>query len=146
MHGIYRTPAHPGGLPGIALPEHPTEARSACPGLDDQILHAKYKIPAHCFAYVGDPTNPASWKLPYRLADGSHDVKRLPKAIQAILSNYRGARVSSVPEPDIPDVLVRLARAAVELGRMPHQCGDPAPVYVQLNLALVQLDRLDEIQ
>ena len=39
-------------------------------------------------------------------------MKRLPKAIEAILSNYRGARVSSVLEKAIPDVLRRLAEAA----------------------------------
>jgi hypothetical protein len=75
-------------------------------------------------------------------------VKRLPKAIQAILSNYRGGQVSksSVPEPAIPDVLVRLAVAAVELGRMPDQCGNPAQVYLQLRDALVQFGRLDEVR
>ena len=71
--------------------------------------------------------------------------KRLPKAIQAILSNYRGTKVSSVPERDIPDVLVRLARAAMSLGRMPYQSGNTAAVYVQLEAVLRQLGRLDEV-
>ncbi len=55
---------------------------------------ASYQLPASCFAYVGDPAHPGTWKLPYRLIDGSIDERRLPKAIQAILSNYRGVKVS----------------------------------------------------
>jgi hypothetical protein len=112
---------------------------------EEQLLHPKYKVPARCFAYVGDPNNTATWKLPYRLADGSPDTKRLPKAIQAILSNYRGVKVSSVPEKDIPDVLVRLAHAAASQGRMPQQSGDTAPVYIQLAEVLEQLGRLGEV-
>ena len=54
-------------------------------------------------------------------ADGDVDVNRLPKAIQAILSNYRGARVSLVPEKHIPDVLIRLEEAAERIGKMPHK-------------------------
>ncbi len=38
-------------------------------------------------------------------------LRRLPKAIQAILSNYRGAHVTSIPENAIPDVLHRLPQA-----------------------------------
>ena len=72
--------------------------------------------------------------------DGSIDVKRLPKAIQAILSNYRGASVSSVPEKAIPDVLQRLAEAAEQLGKMPHQ-GETADVYEKLAQVLEQLER-----
>ena len=33
------------------------------------------------FAYVGNPAQPSTWKLPYRLSDGKIDVKRLPPAI-----------------------------------------------------------------
>jgi len=69
----------------------------------------------------------------------------LPKAIQSILSNYRGVKVSGIPEQDIPDVLVRLARAAVSLGKMPHQSGETAPVYKQYAEVLEQLGRLNEI-
>ena len=62
-----------------------------------------------------------------------------------ILSNYLGVRVSGIPEPAIPDVLLRLARASVRGGKMPHQSGDPAPAYQQLAEALEQLGRMDEI-
>ena len=53
---------------------------------------ASYQLPASCFAYIGDPAHPGTWKLPYRLINGSIDERRLPKAIQAILSNYRGVK------------------------------------------------------
>ena len=102
------------------------------------LLHPKYKLPAQCFAYVGDANRPTTWKLPYMLENGNIDVRRLPKAIQAILSNYRGARVSSVPEKAIPDVLRRLAEAAEQLGRMPYQ-GETAEVYEMLAQALKQV-------
>jgi len=143
VHGIYRECEVED--PIWQLPDQgPVES-----GIDQetqaQLLHHKYKIPACCFAYVGDPNDPATWKLPYRLADNSLDVQRLPKAIQAILSNYRGAKVSSVPERDIPDVLVRLAHAAASLGRMPHQSPSTAEIYVQLASVLEQLGRLEEV-
>jgi hypothetical protein len=109
------------------------------------LLHPKYKIPAMCFAYVGDASKPHTWKLPYLLADGTPDIKRLPKAIQSILSNYRGATVSGIAEQAIPDVLLRLARAAAKLRRLPHQCGETAPIYVQLTEALEQSGHLDEV-
>ncbi len=145
VHGIYRPREETEGAVLRLLPEDaPAEPASAqlAPGL---LVHPKYRLPAPCFAFVGDPDAMETWKLPYRLADGSPDVKRLPKAIQAILSNYRGTKVSGIPEKDIPDVLVRLAQEAVRLGRMPRQGGESAPVYEQLAEALEQLGRLGEI-
>jgi hypothetical protein len=142
VHGIYR------------LPETPPEAfaplsRQASPShgpvmtAGDALLHHRYRLPARCFAYVADPTRPLTWHLPYRLADGSVDHARLPKAIQAILSNYRGAQVGVVPEAAIPDVLDRLQAAARELGKMPDQAGPlAAPVYRELAKALEQFGRL----
>lgn len=58
-------------------------------GPSGELLHHKYLLPASCFAYIGTANLPATWKLPYLQADGTPDLKRLPKAIQAILSNYR---------------------------------------------------------
>ena len=78
------------------------------------------------------------------MVDGSIDGRRLPKAIEAILSNYRGAHVTSVPATAIPDVLVCLGRAAHAMGRMPSQMAEPAPAYVALAHALDQLGRLTE--
>jgi hypothetical protein len=72
----------------------------------------------------------------FRLTDS------VPKAIQAILSNYRGAHVGSVPEAAIPEVLVTLARTAHHLGKLPANGPGTARAYVQLQEALEQLDRL----
>lgn len=146
LHGIYRFREDDDGAAVDLLPRPEVQGESSAVPSNDTLLHPKYKVPARCFAYVGDATKTSTWKLPYFLADGSLDVKRLPKAIQSILSNYRGARVSSVPESAIPDVLVRLARAAASIGRMPNQSGKTAQVYVQLEDALRQLGRLDEVR
>jgi hypothetical protein len=98
---------------------------------------------AQCFACVGDYSKPHSWKLPYLLAGVAVDAKRLPKAVQAILSNYRGAKVSGIPEVAIPAVLARLARAAPWAGQMPPKACNPAPIYRQLAEALEQLGVAD---
>lgn len=139
-HGIYRPRTAPDGKP-LALLKPTPLAGSGGTSEDTphSLLHPKYDLPSQCFAYVGDANRPATWKLPYMREDGSIDVKRLPKAIQAILSNYRGARISSVPENAIPDVLRRLAAAAEQLGKMPHQ-GETAEVYEILAQALKQVE------
>ncbi|HET9099481.1 MAG TPA: hypothetical protein VFN62_03745, partial [Acidobacteriaceae bacterium] len=123
------------------LPEESIQPQSSAevPGDSQVLLHPKYRLPAPCFAYVGDYAKPCTWKLPYLLADGTVDAKRLPKAVQCILSNYRGAKVSGIPEPSIPAVLDRLARAARHAGHMPPQACNPAPIYRQLSEALEQL-------
>lgn len=145
VHGIYRPRKDPQDAALRLLPEIAKEEVSDAELLTDTLLHPKYKIPARCFAYVGHASDPNTWKLPYRLTDGSIDVKRLPKAIQSILSNYRGTKVSGIPEHDIPNILVRLARAAVSLGKMPHQSGRTARTYQQLAEVLEQLGRLEEV-
>ena len=139
-HGVYRPRTGSQGEP-LTLLKSASVTRAAITGEDSnaQLLHPKYCLPAQCFAYVGDANRPASWKLPFMLEDGSIDARRLPKAIQAILSNYRGAKVRSVPEKAIPDVLRRLASAAEQLGRMPHQ-GETAEVYEMLAQALWQVE------
>ena len=139
VHGIYR-PVDPPAAAGALLPRG--AVRAGAPGLaSETLLHHKYGIPARCFAYVGDPSRPTTWHLPYRVMDGSVDSQRLPKAIQAILTDYRGATVGSVPEPAIPAVLERLAGAARELGRMPDQRPDTAEAYQLLHDALVQIEK-----
>jgi hypothetical protein len=142
--GIYR--ARPGAegaqlrlLPVIASGE------SVLDDTDGAILHPKYHLPATCFAYVGSAADPKTWHLPYLLADGTPDQARLPKAIQCILSNYRGARVSSVPEAAIPEVLVTLGRAAHLTGRFPAGGSGSAQTYIQLQDALDQLGRLMDV-
>lgn len=142
VHGIYRECP----VPGAALPD---AARGPEPDgrhqpHDGELLHAKYRIPARCFAYVGAADRPATWKLPYLLGTGQPDCKRLPKAIQSILSNYRGTKVG-IPREAVPDVLVRLGRCAAGLGRMPCQGRPTADAYTGAHDALDQLDRLGEV-
>lgn len=144
VDGIYRSRDDVFGGPGL-LPTQATTSAVVVGSVEGELTDSKYRLPARCFAYVGDAAHPSSWHLPYRLADGSVDAKRLPKAIEAILSNYRGGHVTSIPERAIPDVLVCLARAAHEIRRMPGQAQEPAPAYVALAHALDQLGRLGEV-
>src|SRR5262249_60737549 len=118
--GIHRTPPPQGrtiGNPDLA---------------DDSVLHPRYRLPARCFGYVGDPVRPATWKLPYLLADGTVDARRLPKAIGAVIRDYRSQQVKGLSEEHTGQVLVTLAGAAVRTGRMPHQDPTPAEIYVAL--------------
>jgi hypothetical protein len=135
-NGVYRDPVplpHPAAW--IPNPTHEPAEPEGPPGL----LHPKYKLPVTCFAYVGSVTHTSTWHLPYLNAHGEIDHSRLPKAIQAVLTNYRGAHVSSVPEEAVPLVLRRLAEAARRAGKMPPECLEPAAVYVQLAQVLLQL-------
>lgn len=146
VHGIYRPPEEVGGVVPSCLPDATkTQPPAALAGPDD-LLHPKYHVPARCFAYVGDARDPGTWKLPYRKASGKTDTRRLPKAIQAVISNYRGEKVSGIPEPAVPGVLVRLARAAREEGKMPDQGGSTAATYEQLHEVLDQLGKLGEVE
>jgi hypothetical protein len=133
--GVYRDPVplpHP--VAWRPMPAQEPPGPDEAPGL----LHPKYQLPVTCFAYVGSVTHPSTWHLPYLDAEGEIDHSRLPKAIQAVLTNYRGAHVSSIPEEAVPLVLQRLAVAARRAGRMPPECLEPAAVYVQLAQALLQ--------
>jgi hypothetical protein len=141
VHGIYR--AREGIEDCTLIEESPTVAAVAQPPDGPaELLHPKYKLPARCFAYVGNAADPHTWKLPHLDASGTVDERRLPKAIQAVLTNYRGVKVGGIPEPAIPDVLSKLAQAAERLGRLPGQGGvAAAPVYEQLAETLSQLRR-----
>lgn len=142
VHGIYRTPARLGSADApVALVVSSTSATPAAPLL----LHPKYHLPCSCFAFVGDASNARTWKLPYLLADGTVDIRRLPKAVQAVLTNYRGAQVLTIPESAIPDVLVRLGRAALVSHRLAVQAGPTTAIYGELETALEQLDRLADL-
>lgn len=141
VQGIYRPRGSAEEAALRLLPDEPLVGASE-PGaaqVEPVILHPKYKLPAYCFAYVSNPSNPRTWKLPYLCLDGTVDVKRLPKAIQCILTNYRGTRVRGLPEAAIPAILERLARAAFQAGHLPPAIANPAPVYLQLAEALKQL-------
>ena len=141
VHGIYR-PCPPTAshlvwpAPGAAA-EFP-----AVP--DGGLVDHRYHLPSRCFAYVGAADNPNTWKLPYLLETGEPDTKRLPKAIQAILSNYRGTRVG-MPREAVADVLVRLAVTAATLRKLPCQCADASPAYAEAHHALDQLGRLADV-
>ena len=145
-HGIYR-PARERAQ-NAALPAEWENAfgTAGVLAVSEELLHPKYRLPARCFAYVGEDEDPKSWHLPFLHADGSVDGRRLPKAVQAILTNYRGATLTSVPEAEIPDVLVLLACAATTAGKMPSQCESAAAAYVQLAEALEQLGRVGEVR
>ena len=142
VHGIYRPCPEPSTPLPSAAPERPVEGVGA--DVAGELLHAKYHLPARCFAYVGRADAPSTWKLPYRTADDAPDLKRLPKAIQAILSNYRGAKVS-IPREAVPDVLVRLCQTAASLGKLPCQDAATAPAYTEAHQALDQLGRLASV-
>jgi hypothetical protein len=141
MHGIYRPcPPVTGDLAWPAV--HAAAGVPAPPanGLRDP----RYRLPSRCFAYVGAADKASTWKLPYLLETGAPDTRRLPKAIGSILSNYRGAKVS-IPREAVADVLVRLATAAATLRKLPCQCTDAAPAYVDAHHALEQLGRLGDV-
>ena len=144
VHGIYRLrPDLPTGL-GM-LSDHNGDVGSGVDLGAAGELHPKYKVAMQCFAYVGAANDTRTWKLPYLLADGiTPDAKRLPKAIQCILSNYRGA-VVDIPETDVGDVLVRLGTAAAVLRKMPCQKPSTAPAYCEAHQFLEQLNRLADV-
>ena len=144
VDGIYREPSPLESSPHLAAPAPDADGVPAPIVPDDVLLHQKYKIPARCFAYVGDASKPATWKLPCRLADGSVDEGRLSGAIRALISNFRGAHVT-IPESAVGDVAVRLGKAAAEVGKMPGQIGAPAQTYRDLYDTLHQLDRLRDV-
>jgi hypothetical protein len=142
VHGIYRPcPTVTSDLAwptaDAAVPAHPADV--------EELRDHKYHLPSRCFGYVGDPGDVETWKLPYLLDTGCPDTKRLPKAIQALYSNYRGAQVKTIPREAVPDVLVRLAGAAATLRKLPCQCTAPSPAYVQAHQALEQFGRLAEV-
>jgi hypothetical protein len=109
--GIYRQRIGPDGQPHTLSKPAPV-IQAVSTQEDSLLLHQKYCLLPQYFSYVRDANRPTTWKLPYLLKDGGIDTRRLPKAMQAILISYRGARVSSVPEKAIPDVLRLLAEAA----------------------------------
>lgn len=123
---------------GIYRPVDCEEEKSIQFLLSNDKLHPKYKLPASCFAYVKNPNDPKTWSLPYLLADGSVDIKRLPKAISAVISNYRGTKVKKIPDTATPLVLRTLEAAARRIRKMPDQLPQTADIYKHLAETLVQ--------
>jgi hypothetical protein len=142
--GIYRPRENPTGARLRLLAPAPDVIPGRRIAQQADLVHPKYHLPAWCFAYVGNAAQPKTLHLPYLLADGTPDLARLPKAIQSILSNYRGAHLSSIPEAAVPEVLVTLARTAHQLGKLPANGPSTARAYVQLQEALEQIGRLND--
>jgi len=130
-------------LPGLILIIGAVLLSASDAAAQELLLHPKYHLPARCFAYVGDEARPSTWKLPYRLADGQVDRHRLPIAIQAVLSTYRG-RKARIPEAALPEVLTTLGRAAAEIGKLPPRAAHARPIYHELADALAQRGLLDK--
>lgn len=135
--GIYRPCEVAPDLSSLTSPRIGSEETTSSAG--ESLLHPKYGIPARCFAYVGNPGRTSTWKLPYLLEDGTADLKRLPKAAQALASNFRGVKVGGIPDEAIPDVFRRLGKAAEIAGKMPAPGVAVAPIYQQLAEILDQL-------
>jgi hypothetical protein len=127
VHGIYRPCSTDLSSHSRLLPQEQTAETALC-----EVGEALLRL---CW----QSGTTGNLEAPLRLAGGNIDEKRLPKAIQAILSNYRGAKISSIPEQDIPAVLMRLAEGVESIGKMPHQKADTADVYRQLAEVLEQL-------
>lgn len=114
--------------------------------LADELLHPKHRLPARCFAYVPSLENPETWSLPYRRTDGSVDTRRLPGAVNAVVRRYRGTELTKVPEADVASVLVRLGKAALEIGKltaeMPCTSSNASDHF---GAALHQVGKFDEV-
>jgi hypothetical protein len=62
-HGIYRPRTDLKCEPLNLLQSQTKEdLQAVCSDTDSQLLHPKYKLPSHCFAYVGDANKPRTWK------------------------------------------------------------------------------------
>src|SRR5512142_2849865 len=111
-----------------------------------ELLDAKYRLPARCFASVGDVADPKTWKLPYRLENGRVDLKRLPAAVAAVTTGYRGKKVSGIADDRLPGVLTALGHAAAEAGKMPFQDPSAPATYRRLQSILEELGRMNRIK
>ena len=145
VHGVYRPRDEPRPAESLFADEsYPITVQNQLDQGLGILLHRTYRLPAWCFAWVGDANKPSTWKLPYLKGNGDIDEKRLPKAIQSLLTNYRGAKVI-IPESGVGDVMLRLAQAAKRANLLPPESVHPAPVYQQLMLWLEQNGRSSEI-
>lgn len=98
-------------------------------------LHPRLQLPAACFAFVGDPMRPATWKLPYRRADGRADLRRLIAAAHHAAASLATPIRGGVPYGELPVVIHRLADAARELGQLPPANCHPSGVFQRLAAA-----------
>lgn len=140
LDGIWRTCEVEPDMSLLQDETHALTNEEKIENISGEILHPKYQLPARCFAYVGNPSKTSTWKLPYLLIDGNTDSRRLPKAIQALASNYRGAKVTGIPDNAIPDVFRRLETAASAVGKMPEKGIQSASIYYLLAEIIEQLN------
>lgn len=103
IHGIYR----PNETPAVLIPNTTDVAPCGQPasGSKNKLLNPKYKVPAKCFVNAANASRPKTWKLPYLPLSGEIDAKQLLKAIQAMLNNSGGAKVSAFPMSSILYIL-----------------------------------------
>jgi len=89
----------------------------------------KTQLPASCFAYVPDPENRSTWKLPYKTADGSINLGGV-KAAWAALQGARGG-VKGVSQEAIDkikaarDMLIREGHIKAEDENMANENEQP---------------------
>ena len=135
-HGIYRPRDDAEEVVLRLLPKDQpaTDSRSSPARIEPAglLLHHKYKLPCHCFGYVGDASDPSTWMLPFSHADGTIDGKRLPKAIQAILTNYRGTKVHGIPRERHSGRARSLGGGFTPLGQDARSVGDPPQCIIAL--------------
>jgi len=75
------------------------------------------ELPAKCFAWVGDPEAPETWKLPYLNPDGSVDETHLAAAAAALSpGGFRGQKVD-LPTEAVAGVKAKLRAAYGKLGK-----------------------------
>ncbi len=98
-------------------------------------LHPRLQLPAACFAFVGDPMRPTTWKLPYRRADGRADLRRLIAAAHHAAASLATPIRGGVPYGELPVVIHRLADAARELGQLSPGNRHPSGVFQRLAAA-----------
>lgn len=143
VDGIWRR--RPDEVPGASFEPAPVVLNLQASAEPARLSHPKYRLPCHCFAFVGDASDCSTWKLPYLDADGRVDEKRLGGAVRAIIANYRGAKVS-IPESAVPATLARLGKAAASVGRIgPAAPSNVAATYARLAEVLLQLGLLEQV-
>ena len=77
----------------------------------------KRHLPPVCFAYIGDPDDPKTWKLRYRKPDGTVHPRFLADAVEALSpGGFRGRKVE-IPTESLASVRQNLRRAYEEIGK-----------------------------
>lgn len=128
-------PFPPGPAAGLAEGIAGADGGGGAPTAAGARLHPRLQLPAGCFAFVGDPMRPTTWKLPYRRADGRADLRRLIAAAHHAAASLATPFKGGMPFGELPVVIHRLADAARELGQLPPGNGHPSGVFQRLAAA-----------